>query len=108
MKLFCSTKKLIDKTKNGENVSSFEVVEVVLVRCGLVDNQNQQKSEVLCTFTRNKSFAYLLNVEPSSLMFIKTYNSAFDEIVIIFEVQNSRQLEIKGKVNLALLVHKWK
>ena len=27
MKLFGSTKKLIDKTKNGENVLSFEVVE---------------------------------------------------------------------------------
>ena len=47
MKLFGSTKKLIDKTRNGENVSSFEVVEV--------DNQNQQKSEVSHTFTLDKS-----------------------------------------------------
>ena len=70
MKLFGSTKKLIDKTNNRENVSSFEVVEVVLVQCGLVDNQYQQKSEVLYTFTPNKSFAYLLNVEPSNLVFI--------------------------------------
>ena len=31
MKLFGSTKKLIDKTKNGENVPNLEVVEVVLV-----------------------------------------------------------------------------
>ena len=31
MILFASTKKLIDKTKNGENVPSLEVVEVVLV-----------------------------------------------------------------------------
>ena len=30
MKLFGSTKKLIDKTRNGENVPSYEVVEVVL------------------------------------------------------------------------------
>ena len=29
MKLFGSREKLIDKTKNGENVPSFEVVEVV-------------------------------------------------------------------------------
>ena len=28
MKLFGSTKKLIDETKNGENVPSLEVVEV--------------------------------------------------------------------------------
>ena len=32
MKLFGSTKKLIDKTKNSEKVSSLELVEVVLVQ----------------------------------------------------------------------------
>ena len=45
MKLFGSTKKLIKKTQNGQNVPSLEVVEVVLVQCNLVDNQYQQKSE---------------------------------------------------------------
>ena len=39
MKLFGSRKKLIDKTNNGENETSFEVIEVVLVQCNLVDNQ---------------------------------------------------------------------
>ena len=39
VKLFGSINKIIDKTKNGENVSSLEVVEVVLVQCNLVDNQ---------------------------------------------------------------------
>ena len=41
---------------------SLEVVEIVLVQCNLVDNQYQQKSEVLYTFTSNKSYAHLLNV----------------------------------------------
>ena len=41
MKLSGCTKKLIDKTKNGENVPSLEVVEVVLVQCNLADNQYQ-------------------------------------------------------------------
>ena len=49
-------KKLTDKTKNGEKVPSLEVVEVVLVQCNLVDNQYQQKSELLYTFTPNKSY----------------------------------------------------
>ena len=31
MKLFGSTKKLIDKTKNGEKVQSLEIAEAVLV-----------------------------------------------------------------------------
>ena len=39
IKLFDSTKKLIEKTKNGEKVPSFEVAEVVLVQYNLVDNQ---------------------------------------------------------------------
>ena len=61
MKSLGSTKKLIDKTKNEENVPSLEVAEVVLVQCNLVDNKYQRKSEVLYTFTPNKSYAYLLN-----------------------------------------------
>ena len=61
-KLFGSIKKLIHKTKNGKNVPSLEVVEEVLVQCNLVDNQYQQKSEVLYTFTPNKSYTYLSNV----------------------------------------------
>ena len=57
-----NTKGLIDKTNNGEKVPSLEVVEAVLVQCNLVDNQCQQKSEILYTFTPNKFCAYLLNV----------------------------------------------
>ena len=48
----------------------------------------------------------MLNVEPSSLMFLKTYNTAFDEIIIKFMDQNGRPLEIKDKVNLTLLINK--
>ena len=36
--LFGSTKKLIDKTKNGEKIPSLEVAEVVLVQCNLADD----------------------------------------------------------------------
>ena len=70
--------KLIGKTKNGEKVPSLEVIEVVLVQYNLVDNQYQQKSEALWTFMPNKSYAYLLNVEPSNWVFWKTYNTQFD------------------------------
>ena len=67
MKLFGSTKKIIDNTKNGENVPSLEIHEEVLVQCNLLDNQDQQNSEVLYSFMSNKFYAYLLNVEPSKL-----------------------------------------
>ena len=54
MKLFCSTKKLIGKTKNGKSASSLGMVEGVLVQCNLVDNQYQQKP--LYSFMPNKSY----------------------------------------------------
>ena len=94
-KLFGSTEKLIDKTKNGENVPSLEVAEVVLVQC---------KS----TFTPNKSYPHLLNVGPSNMVFLKTCNTEFDEIIITFTDQNARPLEIEDKVNLTLLINKKK
>ena len=59
--------------------------------------------EVLCTFTPNKSYGRLLNVEPSNLVFLKTDNTELDEVIITFKDQNGRLLEIKDKVNLALL-----
>ena len=55
-------KKIIDKTKNLENVPSLGVIQEVLVQLIFVDNQNQQKSEELYTFTTNKSYAYLFSV----------------------------------------------
>ena len=81
MKLFGNTKKLTDKTKKDENVPSFAVVEVALV-------QYQQKSEVLYTFAPNTSFAYLLSVESRNLVFLKTYYTEFDEIIV---TSNRRQ-----------------
>ena len=104
IKLFASTKKLIDKRKSGVNVPSLEVVEVTLVRCNLVDNQYQQESEELYTFTPNKS--YLLNVELSNLVFLETYYTEFDKIIRKFTDQNGRPLEIDNKVNLTLLINK--
>ena len=38
MKLSGSTKKIIDKTKNGKNVPNNQLVEAVLVQCNLVNN----------------------------------------------------------------------
>ena len=46
----------------------------------------------------NKSYAYLLNVKPSNLVFLKTYNTAFDDTKIAFNDQNGRPLEIEDKV----------
>ena len=65
----------------------------------LVDNQYQQKSEVLYAFSFNKYYAYRLIVEPSNLEFLATVNTEFDD-------QNGRPLEIEDKISLALLIDK--
>ena len=104
--IFSSTIMLTYKTKSREKVSSLEIVEVVLAQCNLVDNQYQRKSEVLYTFTHNKSYAYFLNVGLSISVFLKTYNTEFDDIIITFTDQNCRLLEIEDKVNLTLLINK--
>ena len=83
-----------------------EVVEVALVQCTLVDNQYQQNSEVLYTFTPNKFYGYLLNVEPNNLVFLKTYNTEFDDIKTTVTGQICRSLEIEDKVNFTLLINK--
>ena len=97
---------MIDKTKNGEKVPSLGVVEVFSEHCNLVNSQYQQKSEILYIFTPNKSYAYFLNVEPSILVYLKAYNTEFDELIVTFTDQNGRPLEIEDKVNLTLLINK--
>ena len=104
MKLFASTKDFIGKTKNGENEPSLEVVEVQSNL--IVDNQCQQKSNILYTFTPNKYFGYLLNVESNNLVFLKTYNTDFDDSTVTLTNEDGRLLVIEDKVNFTLLVKK--
>ena len=56
MKLLGSTKKDVDKDKNGEDVLKLNSVEVVLVHCNLVNNNYQQASKKSFTFVSNKQF----------------------------------------------------
>ena len=48
----------------------------------------------------------MLNLEQSNLVFLKTHNTEFDEIIITFTDQSSRQLEIEAEVNLTLPINK--
>ena len=55
-------------------------------------NIDKSKSKVLYTFTANNSYAYLLNVEPNNLVFLKIYYSEFDEIITKVMDQTGRPL----------------
>ena len=72
MRLSGSTKKDVDKNKNGENVPKLESAEVVLVHCNLVKNNYQKSSKVLFSFVLNKKFGQLINISPQSLIMMNT------------------------------------
>ena len=95
MKLLGNTKNKITKDKKGENVPHLEIIEVILVHCNMVNNDYQHDSRVLYTFVPNKSFGSLLDTSPSNHIFLKTFNSEYDEIVVWFTDQNSKPLEIE-------------
>ena len=82
MKLLGSTKGKITKDKNGENVPHLEIVELVLIHCNLVNNNYQQNSRILYTFAPDKSFGSLLQISPPNHIFLKTFNSEFQEIKV--------------------------
>ena len=56
MKLLRSTKRMIAKNENDENVPHLEITEVILVHCDIDNNNYQPDSRVLYIFNRNKSF----------------------------------------------------
>ena len=64
-----------------------------------------KKSELLYSFNPNKSYGYLLNVEPSNLVSYNTYNTKFDDIKITFTDKSCRQLEVENEVSLILLIN---
>ena len=100
MKLLGSTKKDVDKDKDGENVPKLESVEVVLVYCNLVKSDYQHTSKVLFTFVPNKQFGELINILPYSLTIMNTVNTKFSFVEIWFIDQVSKALENKDNLNL--------
>ena len=103
-KLLGSTKKDIDKDKDGEIVPKLESIEVVLVHCNLAKNDYQHRSKVLFTFFPNKQFGQLINISPHSLTMMNTANTEFSFVEVWFRDQASKALEIEDNINLTLIV----
>ena len=78
MKLLGSTKNKTTKDKNGENLPHLEITEVVLVHFNIVNNEYQQDSRPLYTFS---------------------------DIEVWFTDQNSKALEIEDKINITLVIN---
>ena len=77
MKLLGSTKKDVDKDKDGEILPKLESVEDVLVHCNLVKNYYQRTSKVSFSFVPNKQFGQFINISPHSLVMMNTVNTEF-------------------------------
>ena len=52
----------------------------------------------------NKPFGSLLEISPTNHIFLKTFNSEHDEIIVWFTDQNSQPLEIEDRINLTLVI----
>ena len=104
MKLLGSTESKITGEKHGENVPHLEVVELVLIHCNIADNSYQQNSTILYKFVPNKPFSSLLEISPPNHIFLKTFNSEFQETKVWFTDQNNNLLEVEDKININLVI----
>ena len=103
MKLLGNTENKI-RDKNGENVQYLQITEVLLVHCNIVNNDYQQDFRVLDTVVPNKPFDGLLEISPTNNIFLKTFNSEYNEIIVWFTDQNSQLLEIEDRMNLTMVI----
>ena len=94
MKLLGSTKKDVDKDKDGEIVPKLKSVEVVLVHCNLVKSDYQHTSKILIMFVPKKQFGQL-NISPHSLTMINTVNTEFSFVEVWFTDQVRKHLKLK-------------
>ena len=104
MKLLGSIKKENTKDKNGENLPHFQITEVILVHCNIINNDYQQDSRVLYTFAPNKPFGSLLEISPRNHIFLKTIDSEYDQIKVWFTDQNSQLLKMEDRINLTMVI----
>ena len=81
-----------------------EITEVVLGHFNIVNNDYQQDSRVSYTFVPNEPFGSLLEISPTNHIFLKTFNSEYDEIIVWFTDQNSKPLEIEDRINLTMVI----
>ena len=102
MKLLGSTKSKMTKKENGENVSNFEITELLFVQY-IINNNYQRNSRVLYTYIPNESFGQLLDISPKNFILSKTFNSLFSYMEVWLTDQNSNPLEIEDKINITLV-----
>ena len=74
--------KLLDASKNGDNVPELENVHSVLLHCNTCSNKYLQNSKLFHTFVPDKGFVQLIYIQPKALVQCKSTDSLFDYIEI--------------------------
>ena len=59
---------------------------------------------MLDTFVSNKPFGSLLEISPTNYLFLKTFNSEYDEIKVWLTDQNIQSLGIEDRINLTMVI----
>ena len=55
-------------------------------------------------FIPNKPFGGLSEISPTNHIFLKIFNSEFQDIEVWFTDQNSQPLEIEDRINLTVVI----
>ena len=104
MKLLGSTKSKITNDKNGEHVAHLEMVELVLVIViVLIIIINKIREYYIHSPQINPLVVYY-KYHPPNHIFLKIFNSKFQEMKVWFTEEASKPLEVKDKVNLTLII----
>ena len=82
-----------------------QVAELAIVHCNIFNNHYGRDSRILYTFLPNKPFGSLLEISPPNHIFLKTFNSEFQEIKIFFTDQAGKPLEVEDKINLTMILN---
>ena len=53
---------------------------------------------------QTQKFGNLLEISPTNHVFLKTFNSEFQEVKIWLTDQTSKPLEVEDKINLTLII----
>ena len=103
VKLLGSTKSKITKFKHGDYVPYLEITGVVLIhRNVLIIVIYKIQEPCIHLFVPNKLFDQLLDISPTSFIFLKTFDSEFSCIEVWFTDQEFKHLERKDKINMVI------
>ena len=67
----------------------------------MISNKIQESCTLLFQINHLVS---LLEISPTNHIFLKTFNSEFQDIEVWFTDQNSQPLEIEDRINLTLVI----